>query len=45
MLSNFQICISVYLTETLLKDHEFKINSNYHFQITKEFIMKEKLRK
>ena len=45
MLSNFQICISVYLTETLLKDHEFKINSNYHFPNYKRIHYERKTKK
>ena len=45
MLSNFQICISVYLTETLLKDHEFKINSNYHFPNYKRIHYERKIKK
>ena len=33
------------LTETWLNDHQVKINSIFTYQITKEFIMKEKLTK
>ena len=45
MLSNFQICISVSLTETLLKDHEFKTNSNYHFPNYKRIHYERKIKK